>query len=100
MNLLFISNDSYINDSLVNKLTPIGINIIRFEKVSEAIVQLNKIDPYVIIIDTDSESRAWKPFASMVKNTPGEIALTVILFLPNSNAHNLVNANKPALLTL
>ena len=83
MNILIITNENHIKNSLSHKFFPVGINVIHFKKCADAIQHLNKINPHVIIVDTDTEQRAWKPLITIIRSGKTSVPIVFLLIMSN-----------------
>ncbi|MBN2545885.1 MAG: hypothetical protein JXB50_08815 [Spirochaetes bacterium] len=81
MNVITVTNENQILYSLSHFFFPAGINVINFKKCSNAISQLNKINPSVIIVDTDTEPRAWKPLVTLIRSVKWDKPIVFLLIM-------------------
>lgn len=83
MNIITITEENQILYLLSQFFFPAGINIINFKKCANAIPQLNTINPSAIIVDTDTEPRAWKPLVTLIRSIKQERSTVFLLIMSN-----------------
>lgn len=81
MQVITITDENQILYNLSQIFFPNGINIINFKKCANAIPLLNKVDPSVIIVDTDTEPRAWKPLITLIRTIRLEKPVVFLLIM-------------------
>lgn len=91
MNAIVITNENQILNSLSHTFFPSGINIVHFKKCANATNFIQKIDPSIVIVDTDLEPRAWKPLITVLKS--GQSSHPIVFLLISTDC-DLETANQ------